>query len=253
MNLHIHGTAGSAVVLIHGIPGSSRSWAAVARALAPEHIVVVPDLLGFGDDGPWNELDAEAQATALAASLDRQGIGKATIVGHDFGGPIAMTLYASRPDLFETFGLLATNAFPDTPIPFPLSTVNWPIVGNGMARMLFSAPALKMMLRMFGSTELGNPESVRAIFTDALQNLEERYGHYPAILREIRVPSLVLWGDRDPFFPVEQGRRLADLLQDGDLEVIRGAGHFLPEQRPDAVATCIARLVARTSPVLRRS
>lgn len=253
MNLHMHGARGPAVVLIHGIPGSSRSWAAVARALATDHTVVVPDLLGFGDDGSWNELDAGTQAAALASSLDRQGIAKATIVGHDFGGPIAMTLHAARPDLFEALGLLATNAFPDTPIPFPLSTVNWPIVGNAMARMLFSAPALKMMLRMFGSTELGNPDSVRAIFTDALQNLEERYGHYPATLREVRVPSLVLWGDRDPFFPVEQGRRLADLLQHGDLEVIRGAGHFLPEQRADAVADSIARLVARTEPVLRRS
>lgn len=247
MRLHRYGTDGPAVVLIHGIPGSSRVWVDVARELAPEHLVLVPDLLGFGPTGTSDELDALSQADALADSMQREGIEKAIIVGHDFGGPITMTLYAARPDLFEALGLLATNAFPDTPIPFPLSTVTWPVVGDAMARALFSAPALKMMLRMYGSSEMGNPVSVRAIFTDALQNLPERYGHYPAILRAVGVPSLVLWGDRDPFFAVEQGRRIADLLPGAEFEVIPGAGHFLPEQRPAAVAAAIARLASRTT------
>lgn len=245
MHLHHYGKQGPAVVLIHGIPGSSRAWTGVAKGLADGHRVLVPDLLGFGTCHSAGDLNAEAQARALAGSLDQEGIEKATIVGHDFGGPIAMTLYSSRPDLFEAFGLLATNAFPDTPIPFPLSTVNWPLLGNSMARLVFSTPALKIMLRMYGSNELGNPISVRAIFTDALQNLPERYGHYPAVLASVSVPSLVMWGDRDPFFPVEQGRRVADLLGDVEFTVVKRAGHFLPEQNPTDVAAAIAALVVR--------
>ena len=253
MHLHRHGSHGPPVVLIHGIPGSFRVWREVAEKLATEHLVLIPDLLGFGEGDPVSELDADAQAEALAGALNEAAIDRATIVGHDFGGPVAMSLYSARPELFHGFGLLATNAFPDTPIPFPLSTVNWPVVGDAMARMIFSAPSLKMMLRMYGSSELGNPVSVRAIFTDALQNLQARYERYPAILRDVSVPSLVLWGDRDPFFPVAQGRRLANLLEDVEFEIIERVGHFLPEQRPDAVAASIARLVARADAAVQAS
>lgn len=132
------------LVLIHGIPGSHGSWDRVAERLAPANDVVVPDLLGFGRSPRPDELHAEAQAAALEDALGRAGIKRATIVGHDVGGPISLSLYRRRPDLFGSLALMATNAFPDTPIPFPLSTITLPVVGNVMARSLFSSPALML-------------------------------------------------------------------------------------------------------------
>lgn len=246
MELDKYGTEGPCVVLIHGIPGSPDVWTEVAKSLMDRHRVLVPALLGFGAEDSPSGLDARAQARSLGRSLQEAGIARATIVGHDFGGPIALSLYELQPDVFQGLGLLATNAFPDTPIPFPLSMVNWPLIGDAMARGLFSGPALRMMLKVYGGSELGNARAVRAIFKDSLQNLPERYGHFPAILRTIAVPSLVVWGDKDPFFPIENGRRIADELENAEFEVIDNTGHFLPEQAPLEVASAIARLVTRT-------
>ena len=76
------------------------------------------------------------------------GVTEATVVGHDFGGPVALSLTAYRPDLIIGLGLLATSTFRDTPIPIPipLSLVTWPVVGWVMAPALFSRASLAMML-----------------------------------------------------------------------------------------------------------
>lgn len=248
MFLNRYGSPGSqTLVLIHGIPGSADSWNGVTELLTPVYDVVVPDLLGFGKSPRPIDIHAEAQAIALGEALDNAGIKRATIVGHDFGGPISLSLYRQRPEMLASLALIATNAFPDTPIPFPLSTVNMPIIGNAMARALFSSWALKQMLRRYGGTQLGEAEAVRRIFTHALQNLDELYRDYPNILTSVTVPTLVVWGDKDPFFPLAQGERLASLLPDAEMRVIAGAGHFLPEQRPDAIADVLIALATRAA------
>ena len=58
------------------------------------------------------------------------------------------------------------------------------------------------------------------------------------------VPAIVGWGDRDPFFPVAIGRRTAELLPDARFRLFEGAGHFLPDERPDELAADILALAA---------
>ncbi len=96
---------------------------------AAEHLpgnldVIVPDLLGFGASDRLAALDdlwAPGQATVLGELLDELDTGPVTVVGHDFGGPVALALTAQQPEAVAAIGLLAANTFTDTPIPFP-----WP-------------------------------------------------------------------------------------------------------------------------------
>ncbi|MGI8708214.1 MAG: alpha/beta fold hydrolase [Actinomycetota bacterium] len=165
------------------------------------------------------------QAIALELALEAAGVDRATVVGHDFGGPIALSFYRRRPQFFTALMLLSTNSFPDTSIPFPLSMVNAPVIGRVMGRVLFSTPSLRLMLMRYGGTQLGEARSVRRIFTASLDNLAQLYGDYPGILHSVDVPASVVWGDRDPFFPVAQAERTASLLEDVKL-------HFLYGDRP---------------------
>jgi pimeloyl-ACP methyl ester carboxylesterase len=258
MALHVAGS-GPDVVLLHGIPGSASAWDQVAARLAEEHRVVVPDLLGFGGSSRPRDPEriwAEGQRDALLLALDRLGIQRAAIVGHDFGGPVALLLLAARPQLATHLVLAATNAFPDTPIPFPLATVTWPLIGPLAERALLSGSALLATLRL----GVGRPRvrldrgsylgdraqrrAIRSIFATSLRALSDRYGPIAESLPSIGVPTVVLWGDRDPFFPVEQGRRLADAIPGARLVVYEGAGHFLPEERAEAFAAEILVLLA---------
>ncbi len=256
--LHQFGS-GPAVVLIHGIPGSAATWRGVAERLAVDHLVLVPDLVGFGaTDGTPSlaELRADAQAEALATALDRLSITAATVVGHDFGGPVALHLLAKRHDLVSALGLLATNAFADTAIPFPLASVTWPVIGPVASRLLFSRTSMRMLVRrMVGMPrtqldvrsylgDMAQTRAIRLIFTDSLTNLAERYRPLEAVLSNASVPAAVIWGDNDPFFPLAHGERTAAVL-DVELRVLSGAGHALPDERPDEVATVIKDLARR--------
>ncbi|WP_210479259.1 alpha/beta fold hydrolase [Naasia sp. SYSU D00948] len=256
--------SGPAVVLVHGIPGSARTWDRVAEQLEDRFTVFTPDLLGVGgSDRPRDlrSLLAPAQAAALASALGSQGVEDATVVGHDFGGPVALTLAGAAPGTVARIALLATNAFPNTPIPMPIRAVTWPVAGTALSRLLFSRPSLRMLLgqgtgigaaRLTAASYLGDRgqvRSIRLVFAACLQRMEEVFTPVERALRDWEGPAAVIWGERDPFFPVEQGERTA-VLAGTRLIVLPGAGHFLPEERPREVAEAIARLVA-SSPGVR--
>ncbi len=252
------GGHGPPVVLLHGIPGSGASWGSVMTALGDRFDVVVPDLVGFGASvrppkPTIVNVGPAAQAQAVAALLDELAVSHATVVGHDFGVPVALLLAAARPELVGALSLLAGNAFPDTPIPFPLSLATVPVVGGVMARVLFSGPSLAMMLKTGTGPGAAPPDAavhlgdggqrrtIRAIFHGALTHLEELYGPVAEALGRLDVPVLVGWGDHDPFFPVAQAERTA-AVANARLRVFPGAGHFLPHERPSEIALEVAAL-----------
>ena len=237
-------------VLLHGIPGSARTWDAVATRLGSER-VLAPDLLGFGaaptPDGQ-DGLLAARQAAHIESVLEQTGVARAVVVGHDFGGPVAVHLYRRAPERVAALALFATNAFPDTPVPFPLNTLGLPGVGAIAERVLFSRPSLSLMVRQGVGMPRLRPQmthyvaderahrSIATIFATSLRRLDELYRPVAETLATVGVPTLVGWGDRDPFFPVEIGQRTADLVPGARFRVYEGAGHFLPEERPDELA-----------------
>lgn len=248
---------GPVIVLLHGIPGSSASWDAVAARLASRHRVLVPDLIGFGESSRSTDvaqLHAQGQADAVTQALDAISVAKATFVGHDFGGPVALSLWARAPERFASLGLLATNAFTDTPIPFPLSATTWPVLGGLARAALFSAPSLRMMLRQgVGAPKITldpvaavgdarQAAAIATIFSNSLLRLAELYGPIERALLTVSVPTFVAWGDRDPFFSVEHGRRTVGAIRGAQFHLLERAGHFLPEERPEEVSALIEGL-----------
>jgi pimeloyl-ACP methyl ester carboxylesterase len=249
--------SGPTVLLLHGIPGAGAVWNRVGDRLAAGHRVICPDLIGFGHSARSDDIRvlwADAQADGVLALLDDLEVTRALVVGHDFGGPVAAHLMAKAPSRFAGLVLASTNTFGDTPIPFPLSGILWPGIGGIWARMLFSAPSLRMMVRQGVGTnaprldpsvyvgDRGQVEAIRAIFSTALRELAKRYQPITDTLQGVHVPTRVVWGDRDPFFPLAQAERTAGLIEGATVTVLAGAGHFLPAERPTELADTIAAL-----------
>ena len=235
-------------MLLHGIPGWRGTWSTVAAWLAPHCQVIAPDLLGFGDsDDPLStDFHARAKAEMIARMLAMLEVPRVHLVGFDFGGPVALTVYRTQPERVLSLSLAATNAFTDTPIPGPLKLAPIPVLGPLLFHLLFGR--LRLSLMWWGATGdraafpyrayregLRWPRGVswtRRIFLASMQNLPGLYREVEDTLAQVRVPSLVLWGDRDPFFPVSVGRRTADAIPGARFEVFPGCGHFVPEERP---------------------
>ncbi len=249
---YLRGGKGTPFILLHGIPGSSQAWSAVAPLLAENFDVIVPDLVGFGaSDPPDGDYYMESQALALLRLLERLGIHKAYLGGHDFGGPVALTLMRLGT-WFRVEGLFlsATNLFTDTYIPPPLRLARFPIIGS----LFFWAMAENRMgIRMLHFQAVANKSAIpwkefrnhltssglnltRRIFQRSLADLKLNYGDIEASLPHIRVPTLILWGDRDPFFAVNVGERTCRAIPGSVLKILPGTGHFVPEENGKEVA-----------------
>ncbi|MGE0451760.1 MAG: alpha/beta fold hydrolase, partial [Vicinamibacterales bacterium] len=252
-----------AVLLLHGIPGGRRSWHAVADRLASGARVFAPDLVGFGDSrGGARALHAAEQSDVIAEFIRAVGLARVHVVGFDFGGPTAVLLATRAPALVVSLTLAATNVLTDTPIPVPLHLVRPPIVGDLFARLFFSRAGLSAMWRAAVARreryrfadyravlrEGDTIASTRQIFQASLRDLPGLYGPVETGLGLLRVPSAVVWGDRDPFFPVEVGRRTAARVAGASFIVLKGCGHFIPNEEPDALADIIMDAVAKSLP-----
>lgn len=256
MHARISGVAAPAVLLLHGIPGGRHQWDGVAAELSDAVTCVAPDLLGFGESSdPIGDFHADAQAAAAEELLDHLGIRAVHVVGWDFGGPVAMALVRRAPPRVASLTLAATNVFTDTPVPGVLKLARVPVLGEalflatcslpGLAAMWFGAVADKrgFPFRRFAA-ELPRRRGrrwTRRIFLDSLRHLHARYAAIEAALPEVRCRVEVLWGDRDPFFPVAVGERTAGALRAAGFSVLHRCGHFVPGERPHAIAEAVRR------------
>ncbi|MDZ7790080.1 MAG: alpha/beta hydrolase [Xanthomonadales bacterium] len=241
-------------------PGASRPDHGRDALVAAGRRVLVPDLLGFGhSDRPAQaaSLWLDGQAAALGEVLVERDVGRVVIVGHDYGVPLAVTLVDAGLARPKGMVLTAGNVFTDTPVPTPLRALSLPVVGRAVARLALSGPSLRVMLR----AGMGRPRidldpaihvgdraqqhAIRTIFGTALRELPERYEAVESALPRLDVPVQVLWGDRDPFFPISEGRRVAAAIPGAQLRVLAGAGHFLPAERPSAVVAAVEELATQ--------
>lgn len=255
----LEGGTGRPLLLLHGIPGSSAAWAAVGERLTSRARVIIPDLAGFGRSRrPARDGYMEEQARSVRRLLERLGITDLVLGGHDFGGPVALTLVRLFPELrVRALILSATNLFTDTPIPPPLRLAGVPVLGPVLFRLMAgNRLGLRLMYAAACARKSNLPWSrFRAhltpsamdmtwrIFHRSLSDLEANYGAIEAGLTGLRMPTLVLWGDRDPFFPGPVGERSARAIRGSDYHVLAGTGHFVPEEQPDLVADAIASLL----------
>lgn len=245
---------GTPVVLVHGFPGNARDWERVAGTLAASHRVIQPDLLGFGQStkpASFEEVWVEAQAAALAAQIDARGVERFALVGHDYGGPVAVALAARRPQRVTHLVLSACNVFRDPPLQPPMRLLPVPGVGRVVEAGLFSAQAIKMMgksgTRQGNVYPVTNPpdelRSLRLIFANGLRDLE-RFGVVEDALPRLTMPVLVAWGERDPFFSTAHAQRITASVPHGRLKVYPRVGHFPHIEATAHYAADIADLIA---------
>jgi pimeloyl-ACP methyl ester carboxylesterase len=249
MSVEIHGSGEKTFLLLHGIPGWRGTWSQVARQLSASATVLVPDLLGFGDSGPPGaDCHATGQAAAVLAMLQARGISAVHLVGFDFGGPIACTLLRIAPSRVRSLTLIATNVFPDTPIPGPLRIAGVPILGEAAFRLMMGRTGLSMMWLAAVKNRTAFPWSryrlaltpggvrwTRRIFLFSLRHLDMLYRPVQQGLADIDVPVTVIWGAADPFFPGTVGRRTAASISGARYVEVPECGHFVPEEHPEAV------------------
>jgi pimeloyl-ACP methyl ester carboxylesterase len=261
--------AGPTLVLIHGITNSSQSWEPAMRLLARDFDVIAPDLPGHGEsDRQRGDHSLGGHACVMRDLLHVLGVARATVVGHSLGGGVAMQFAYQFPDMVERLVLVGSGglgrevsplirsaALPFAEQVLPLLTAR-PLIEAGSAiaglvgRLGFK-PGADLAEVSRGVASLGDTER-RAAFVRTVRSvispLGQRVTATDRLYLAAELPTLIVWGDRDPIIPVEHGRAAHALLANSQLEIFEGAGHFPQLDDPYRFATLVTAFVADNEP-----
>lgn len=253
------------LVLLHGFGGSAYSWRKVAPMLAAPrpgerrgYRVLTLDLHGFGLSARPEDPEVytpEGQAGLVAEVLEVLGVeGAVHLVGHSFGGGVAMVLARKQPERVASLTLVDTTLpthsrapQADLPLYRPVAYVFLRTVG---LRRLFVRGALR---KAFHDDSLVTPDLVDA-YRDRLR-LRGASSLYRSLtlpiprrrlgidLAEIEHPTLVVWGVEDELIPVEAGRKAAKKIPGARFVAIEGSGHVPMEERPEELVEVVSGFV----------
>jgi pimeloyl-ACP methyl ester carboxylesterase/uncharacterized membrane protein YbhN (UPF0104 family) len=244
------------LVLLHGQPGSPADWHQVAERLPALLHAVAADRPGYGS----SQLPAggfAANARVVIDDLDKRGIDRAVLVGHSFGGGVALSAASLAPERVEAVVLLASvgpgcanvwDSVLAAPGTGPLcALVAWKLTPwIARARLAVARRQAGRSLRpeehvnwqVWGHEDNARGALWRTFLAEQRALLRE-LDELERALPSIDVPVLVLADPRDTLVPVETARRLVQSLPDARLHLINGAGHHLPRRAAGAVADAI--------------
>ncbi len=262
---HTAGQDAHEVVLLHGQPGSPADWQLVTRRLPALLHAVAADRPGYASS-PLPAGGFAANARAVLDDLDSRGVTRAVLVGHSYGGGVALSAASLAPGRVEAVVLLASVGPGcvtgwDRLLAAPgagqlCALVAWRLT-PWLARARLAgiawrsgrplAPDEHVNWQVWGHVGRGDRPLWRTFLTEQRALLRELDGLERAIA-SVRAPVLVLADPDDKVIPFDTARRLVRALPDARLQLVEGAGHHLPRRAPAAVADAIVACLA-TAPV----
>jgi len=238
------GSGEPAVLLIHGHPFNRTMWDPQSAFLMANHLVVAPDLRGYGKTAlPIGERETRLETFAAdsLALMEALGVRRFVLGGLSMGGQIALEIFRQAPDRIQALVLADTFAGLDTPerkrlrfiiadrleregmesyahqeltkMITPANAERFPDVAEHVMKMMLTTP----------------PEGAAA----ALRGRAQRVDYIPT-LKQIHVPTLIVVGLEDVYTPLELAEQLHDGIPGSRLAVIEEAGHMPNLERPEA-------------------
>jgi len=269
---YVEAGSGPAVVMIHGNAGSVDDFDFKSLGtLCGDHRVIAVDRPGHGKSDRPNGSDStlQYQTRLLHDTLSRLGITRPTLVGHSWGGSLALAYAVDYPNELAAIILLAPAAYSDGgPDQFMRAVLKTPVIGDlslTVGRILFGKQIVKKELkRAFypdsvpedylrqASASWLHHRQVRAILEDEYsldKDLEKICKHYA----EIRIPVVVVTGDHDKVVSAKQNAyRLKTSISQSQLIELKNTGHEVPQTHPESIYQALT-LVPKSSAVLQRT
>jgi pimeloyl-ACP methyl ester carboxylesterase len=259
---------GPALLLLHGIAGSSRTWRDVIPRLTDRFTIIAPDLVGHGQsEKPVGDYSLGAFASGIRDLLEVLDIGRATIIGQSFGGGVAMQLAYQHPEgcerlvLVDSGGLgrevnwmLRVMTLPGTeyvmPMIFPGFVRDW---GDSLFRTINDRGIrLGRIAEMWSAyASLAEAEN-RQAFVRTIKSVVDPGGQTVSAMDRLylasAMPTLIVWGERDDIIPVSHAHAAHQAMPGSRLEIIEGVGHFPQIEAPEQFVEMLVDFIDSTEP-----
>ena len=234
------------LLLLHGTSASLHTWEGWVADLKRTRRVISVDLPGFGLTGPFPDGDYRiAHYTAfLDALLERLKLPPVVVAGNSFGGQLAWELAVASPERVSRLILVDAAGYPrqssSVPIGFRLAQV--PALAPLMARLLPRRMIESSVQNVYGDPTRVTDELVERYYQLTLragnrQALVQRFQQAPAgdsqaLIRQVRQPTLILWGGRDGLIAPANAERFKADIAGSRLVIFEQLGHVPQEEDP---------------------
>lgn len=249
---------GPPVVFVHGTPTWSYLWRRIVPRLSERFAIYVYDLLGYGAStcSEGADISVTAQAQVLTQLLDRWGLDRPALAGHDIGAAAILRAHlldgrparcialidgvVLRPWITSTTRHMQKHLDAYRTMP---AHIYEQIVATHL-RSAVSGPMDDDTLEAYMAQWRG--ERGQAAYFNKVAHFDEAStGDFEPLLTHLSVPVLILWGREDAWLKVKFAERLYDLVPGAELAVIPNAGHFVMEDAPEEVARSLLRFFTR--------
>jgi pimeloyl-ACP methyl ester carboxylesterase len=263
MQVHIRDTGSrddlKPIVLIHMRAGSLHIFQEWQASLSKTHRVISLDLPGFGLTGPSKDgnYKIEAYARFMLRFLDAMGIQKVTLIGHALGGEIAWRTAVMAPDRISRLVLVDADGYQLSPLSQPIA---FQIARIKALRWISERILPYSVVSSSVRSLMGNPDAISNDIIDRVFELNLRVGNRRALfqfmdqqtsgshqhlIRKVKQPTLVLWGEKDRLVPSEFGYRFCEDIPTCTLVRFPSMGHIPLQEDPTKSLEPVLRFLAK--------
>ena len=257
------GDQGSPVILIHGLGASADIWMHNVKALAQNHQVYVPDVVGFGKtDKPDREYTAALFPTFINDFIRALNINKPTLIGNSLGGGIALQYTLLYPDKVDKLVLVDSAGF-GIDAPLPLRLVSLPLIGE-----LMTWPG-RFEAYFYFKDAVYDHSVLNKEFIDIYNEIHSLPGNQKSLLKVIRSivsfrggnremlepviknlhritqPTLILWGKQDRVLPLKHASFAKEKISNSKLHIFDRCGHMPQYERPEDFNKVVLEFLAK--------
>ncbi len=268
---YVEAGSGQLVLLLHGFPEFWYSWRYQIPALAERFHVVAPDMRGYNETSkPRTGYDMKTLVADVAALVAALGYDRVRLAGHDWGGAVAWATAARHPDLVERLSILnaphptaMARALRSSPRQLMRSWYMFVFQIRGLAEWTLRRDNFARLERRIRA-DMAHPERMSdedaARFRTAISKpgaLESALEYYRAAFRAarqegfraheqiVRVPTQVIWGERDTALGVELLDDLDRWVPAVEIHRIASASHWVQQDEPELVTDFMLEFFAR--------
>ncbi len=248
VSLHVRVTGkGRPLIMLHGFGASSYSFSKIIPALSKHFTIYAFDLKGFGkspkpDDHRYSVYD---QALFVDQYLNKHHLEKVILLGHSYGGGVALTLALMDPKRFAKLVLIDSASY-DQQLPKLIRWLQIPILGKLGFYLIPASVEVKESYKYAFYDNRKIPEDIvreyaknlyqpnaRKVYLQTVENLiPEDIAKISRRYRTIQIPTLIVWGANDIVIRKEKAYRLHRDIPHSQLKIIPRCGHIPHEEKP---------------------
>lgn len=248
------------IVLLHGTSASLHTWNDWAPQLEVDYCVIRMDLPGFGLTGPFMDkgvaYTADNYAAFVKQVLDRLYIERASLVGNSLGGKVAWLTAALYPQRVDKLILIDSVGYPANPkhVPIGFKLARYPVLDPIIKHVLPRSVVQKSLLSVYADDSKVTDSLVERYFELTLREgnrsaLSRRMREFDSSgqqdkIKQLTLPTLILWGEQDDLIPVENAKRFHQDIKGSQLVMFDNLGHVPQEEDPEATVTIAKRFLA---------